>query len=154
MAAPLRPPVASYRSDPAVPAFPDDRPLIVFDAQCALCSGFVRFMLARDRRRRFRFVPAQSPLGAALYAHYGKAGADYETHMLIEAGRAAYNSDAALRMLELLGLPWSLAALTHMLPTSLRDWIYDRVARNRIRWFGARAHCFAPAPQESDRFLA
>jgi hypothetical protein len=27
----------SYRRDPAVPAFPDDRPIIIFDGYCALC---------------------------------------------------------------------------------------------------------------------
>ena len=41
----------SYRADKAVPAFPDDRPLIVFDGVCALCSGFVRFVLRQDHRR-------------------------------------------------------------------------------------------------------
>lgn len=29
----------SYRADPDVPAFADDRPVIVFDGHCAFCSG-------------------------------------------------------------------------------------------------------------------
>jgi hypothetical protein len=29
----------SYRCDSAVPSFPDDRPIIIFDGYCALCSG-------------------------------------------------------------------------------------------------------------------
>ncbi len=35
----------SYRDDPAVPPFPDDRPLIIFDGHCVLCSNFVQFIL-------------------------------------------------------------------------------------------------------------
>jgi hypothetical protein len=29
----------SYRRDPAIPHFPDDRPIIIFDGYCALRSG-------------------------------------------------------------------------------------------------------------------
>ena len=35
----------SYRADPAVPPFPDDKPLIVFDGVCVLCSGFAKFVV-------------------------------------------------------------------------------------------------------------
>ena len=56
----------SYRADPAVPDFPDDRPIIVFDGYCALCSGWARFVLRHDRRERYRLLAAQSPLGRAL----------------------------------------------------------------------------------------
>ena len=31
----------SYGGDPAVPKFRDDRPIIIFDGCCALCSGYV-----------------------------------------------------------------------------------------------------------------
>jgi predicted DCC family thiol-disulfide oxidoreductase YuxK len=43
----------SYRSDPAVPNFPDDRPIIIFDGYCALCSGWAQFVLRHDRHGRF-----------------------------------------------------------------------------------------------------
>ena len=57
----------SYRRDSAVPSFPDDKPIIIFDGKCVLCSGFARFVLTHDRRRRFRLLPAQTPLGTALF---------------------------------------------------------------------------------------
>ena len=56
----------SYRSDPAVPAFADDKPVIIFDGQCVFCSGWARFVLAVDRKARYRLLPAQSALGEAL----------------------------------------------------------------------------------------
>jgi predicted DCC family thiol-disulfide oxidoreductase YuxK len=61
----------SYRNDPGVPKFPDDRPIIVFDGYCVLCSGWVSFILRHDRRATYRLLPAQSPVGHALYVHYG-----------------------------------------------------------------------------------
>lgn len=35
----------SYRGDPAVPPFPDDRPIIIFDGKCVLCSRFAQFIM-------------------------------------------------------------------------------------------------------------
>ena len=58
----------SYRNDPLVPSFPDDRPILIFDGKCALCSGFARFILRQDRAHCFRFMTAQTPTGAALVA--------------------------------------------------------------------------------------
>jgi predicted DCC family thiol-disulfide oxidoreductase YuxK len=144
----------SYRSDPRVPPFPDDRPIIIFDGLCVLCSGFAQFVLRRDRRRRFRLLPAQSPLGQALYRHYGLDPSDYETNILIEGGIAWFKSEGSIRMAEGLGFPWSLAAIFRVLPLRLRDALYGAVARNRLRWFGTRSACFRPDPRDADRFLA
>src|SRR5260221_13356069 len=101
----------SYRSDPAVPQFPDDRPIIVFDGYCALCSGWANFVLRHDRLGKFRLLPAQSPLGHAIYIHYGLHPDDYETNILIEHGQAWFKSEGSIRMAEGLGAPWSWAAV-------------------------------------------
>ncbi len=144
----------SYRNDPAVPAFLDDKPVIIFDGYCALCSGWAQFVLRRDTRRIFRLLPAQTPLGRALYVHYGLDPTDYETNILIADGVATFKSEACIRMAEGLGLPWSLAALFRILPRPWRDRLYGVLARNRLRVFGRRASCYAPAPRDVDRFLA
>jgi predicted DCC family thiol-disulfide oxidoreductase YuxK len=41
-----------------------------------------------------------------------------------------------------------------MLPLPIRDLLYGWVARNRLRWFGAREICFVPDPSDADRFIA
>src|ERR1051326_3183886 len=143
----------SYRGDPAVPAFPDDRPIIIFDGKCVLCSTFARFVLWADRLRRFRMMPAQTPIGTALYRHYDLESSSYETYVLLADGRAWLKSEASIRILELLGFPWRLMAVIRLLPRAPRDWVYDVVARNRLRWFGARATSYLPDATQSDRFL-
>jgi predicted DCC family thiol-disulfide oxidoreductase YuxK len=143
----------SYRRDPAVPAFDDDHPVIVFDGKCALCSGFVRFILNVDRRRRFRLLAAQSATGSALYRHFGLSPTEYDTFILIENGHAWLKSDGAIRIFGQLGFPWSLISIGRLIPLALRDRIYDFVAQNRLRWFGAREVCYVPDAAEADRFL-
>jgi|SRR6187455_166295 len=98
----------SYRADAAVPAFPDDKPIIVFDGKCVLCSRWARFVMRQDPDKRFRLLAAQTPLGAALYRHYGLDPVDYETNVLIEDGRAWLKSESTIRMFERLGFPGSL----------------------------------------------
>jgi predicted DCC family thiol-disulfide oxidoreductase YuxK len=144
----------SYRSDHAVPDFPDDGPLIVFDGECVFCSGWVQFALRHDRSKRYRFLAAQSPLGAALYRHYGLDERDYETNILIENGQAYFKSDGSIRMISGLGLPWSLVSIFRILPRPLADKIYEFIARNRLRIAGRRISCFVPSAEDKGRFLA
>jgi predicted DCC family thiol-disulfide oxidoreductase YuxK len=144
----------SYRSDALVPSFPDDRPIIVFDGYCALCSGWAQFVLRHDRVEKYRLLPAQSPLGRALYVHYGLHPEDYETNILIENGVAWFKSEGSIRMAEGLGLPWSLAAAFRILPMAWRDPLYEFVARNRLRFFGKRDSCYLPDTHYRHRFLA
>jgi predicted DCC family thiol-disulfide oxidoreductase YuxK len=144
----------SYRDDPSVPAFPDDRPIIIFDGKCVLCSVFAQFILREDRGGYFRLLAAQSTLGTALYKHYNLNPFDYETNLLLERGEIFAKSEGSIRMFEGLGFPWSLARLGRLIPRSLRDPLYDVIARNRLRWFGVRQTCFMPDAQHAERFLA
>ncbi|HMK80906.1 MAG TPA: DCC1-like thiol-disulfide oxidoreductase family protein [Xanthobacteraceae bacterium] len=149
----MRPPY-SYRDDPVVPRFADDKPVIVFDGLCALCSGSAAFVLRHDAAGSFRLLAAQSPLGRALYAHYGLDPVDYETMILIADGVAYLKSEAAIRIARELGAPWSLAQVFRVVPRARRDAVYAWVARHRIRWFGARTSCYRPDAKFAGRFLA
>ena len=144
----------SYRNDPAVPEFPDDKPIIIFDGYCALCTGWAAFVLRHDDQRRYRFLTAQSELGRALYVHYGLEPEDYETNILIEDGTAWFKAESSIRMAVGLGWPWRSAAFFRMFPTRFSNWMYDKIARNRLRWFGKRDTCYDPAPAAADRFLS
>jgi predicted DCC family thiol-disulfide oxidoreductase YuxK len=149
----MRPPY-SYRDDLTVPHFADDKPVIIFDGLCALCSGSASFVLRHDDKAIFRLAPAQSPLGHALYAHYGLDPQDYESMILMQDGITWFNSEAAIRIAQGLGFPWSLAVMFRVVPLGLRDSLYAFVARNRIRWFGRRKTCYLPEARFADRMLA
>jgi predicted DCC family thiol-disulfide oxidoreductase YuxK len=40
-----------------------------------------------------------------------------------------------------------------VLPRAWRDWLYETIARNRLRWFGKRQTCYLPDPKFAGRFL-
>ena len=143
----------SYRADPLVPAFADGKPIIIFDGKCVLCSRWARFVMRHDAAKRFRLIAAQTPLGTALYEHYGLDAVNYETNVLLEDGRAFLKSEGTIRMFERLGFPWSLMRVFRVVPRPQRDKLYNFVARNRLRWFGSRETCFVPEPSDAERFL-
>ncbi|MEZ4648337.1 MAG: DCC1-like thiol-disulfide oxidoreductase family protein [Candidatus Eisenbacteria bacterium] len=64
--------------------------------------------------------------------------------LLLRAGRLHDRSDAAIRILALLGFPWSLARVCLLVPGPIRNAVYDFVARRRYRWFGRSETCMVP----------
>jgi predicted DCC family thiol-disulfide oxidoreductase YuxK len=146
-------PPFSYRADPAVPAFADDKAVVVFDGVCVLCSGFARFILKRDSEFAFRLATAQSRLGQALFRHYALATDDFETNLVLVDGRAYGKLDSVAAAGTRLGGPWRALSLLRLLPRPFADWLYDRIARNRYALFGRTEHCMIPPPEWRDRFM-
>nr|WP_322788868.1 DCC1-like thiol-disulfide oxidoreductase family protein [Aliiroseovarius halocynthiae] len=46
-----------------------------------------------------------------------------------------------------------LACVLRLLPKPIRDWLYQRVARNRYRLFGHRDMCALPDPTFQKRLI-
>ena len=146
-------PAFSYRDDPLVPKFPDDKPIIIFDGYCVLCSGWAKFVLRQDKIGMYRLLAAQSPLGKAIYIHYGLDPIHYETNILMADGLVWLKSEGSIRMAEGLGFPWRIAAIFRLLPLRIRDRFYSWLARNRFVYFGRRDSCFLPNDDDKNRFL-
>jgi predicted DCC family thiol-disulfide oxidoreductase YuxK len=126
--------------------------LIIFDGVCVFCSRWVRFVIARDVAQEFRFLTIQSEAGRGLAERLGIDPNEPETNAVVLDGVAYMKSDAAL--LVLAQLPrWRWAGALRLAPRLVRDWVYDRVARNRYRIFGRTEVCMVPGPEIRARFM-
>jgi predicted DCC family thiol-disulfide oxidoreductase YuxK len=123
--------------------------IVLIDGVCVLCSHSYRFVTARDRDRRFRFLAIQQPEGRAIASSYGINPDEPATFILVEGGVAHVRSDAALRILGQLPR-WRWTRVLRIVPSGLRDRLYDLIARNRYRWFGRLDVCMLPN-SETDR---
>ncbi|MBA4753174.1 MAG: DUF393 domain-containing protein [Sphingopyxis sp.] len=132
----------------------DDAPIILFDAECVLCSANAQFVLRHDKRARFRLASIQGGAGAALSRKHGLDPHDPTTILVVEGARVRRDSDAVLAIYEGLGWPWRLLALFRLVPAFLRDPVYRWIARNRYRLFGKRATCWVAPPEYQNRILA
>ncbi|MBN8246415.1 MAG: DUF393 domain-containing protein [Verrucomicrobia bacterium] len=126
-----------------------DAPLLLYDGDCGLCHGAVRFVLRHERDAVIRFAALQSATGQAWTR---QAGTGMGTLLWIEAGEIHVRSDAVMLLARHLRWPWRWLGILRLVPRPLRDAGYDLVARHRMRWFG-RATCDLPVTDNRDRFL-
>ena len=131
--------------------------LVLFDGDCGLCDRAVRFLAARDPRRRLRFAPLQGET-AAPWRDRARArpGGPFEWLVLVEGperGAAAtvhVAAAAVARALVVTGGRWALAGrLIGLVPRPVADAAYGAVARRRHR---VVASCPLPSARD-DRFL-
>lgn len=131
---------------------PDDR-VVLFDGVCRLCGAWARFLIRFDRAGRFRLATAQSPSGTAILRWCGMPTDCYETLLLVEGAELYTKSDAVLRVMRGLPAPFPALAVLRVVPRAIRDWVYDRIARNRYALFGRYRACVLPDPDHASRFL-
>ncbi|WP_292201238.1 DCC1-like thiol-disulfide oxidoreductase family protein [Mesorhizobium sp.] len=126
----------------------------MFDGVCVFCSGFVQIVLKIDRKKRFRLATAESPLGEALFREHGLPTEDYDSNLAIIDGAAFTKLDSFVAVMAALGWPWRAARLLLVLPRPLRDWLYDRIAKNRCALFGRKHSCEIPSAELRQRLIS
>ncbi|KAK9100786.1 hypothetical protein Scep_024216 [Stephania cephalantha] len=120
----------------------DSRPIMLFDGACNLCNGGVRFVSQNDRHGRIRFHALQSESGKKLLMRSGRAPDDTSSVVLVEKERSYIKSEAVLKIMQYLDLPFpQLAFFLQFIPIFLRDFAYDNVANNRYAIFGRSESC-------------
>lgn len=143
----------SFRNDPAVPSFDDTAPIAVMDADCALCCWGARMLHRLDQSGTVRICPVQSPLGAALLRHYGLDSHDPASWLLLDQGQPYFHMEAIIRAGQIFGGWGRLTNGLRIAPRPLRNWLYQRIARNRYTLFGRGDLCALPDPEFQRRLL-
>ena len=128
-------------------------PVVLFDGVCNLCSGSARFIINRDPSGIFRFAPLQSETGKMLVSKFDLPDDKPDSIILVENSEYYLKSTAVLRILQRLGSLWQLLYIFILVPTPIRDYFYDIVARNRYKWYRNRAHSAVPSEDFKSRFL-
>lgn len=131
----------------------DEGPIILFDAQCVLCSANAQFILRHDRLAHYRLASMQGAVGGALFRQHGIDPANPDTILLIEGDRVLRDSEAVIAIYTGLGWPWRIVGLGLLAPRAWRDPVYHWIARNRYRLFGKRETCCAPVAEYAERVL-
>ena len=128
-------------------------PVILFDGICNLCNGAVQYVIKHDPAGVFKFASLQSGAGQQLLSTYGLQQTDFNSFVLIEDDKAFTKSEAALMVAKKLNGPVKLLGGFIFVPSVIRDWIYNLIARNRYKWFGKKDSCMLPTPAIESRFL-
>jgi predicted DCC family thiol-disulfide oxidoreductase YuxK len=132
------------------------RNVIFYDGDCALCQGFVRFLLLCDRDgSRFVFSPLQGHLIAQLLDPGTRAALPDTLVLRATDGQVRIRSEAVLGALDRLGGFWRLVGiLGRIVPRGMRDKVYAWFARTRRKIFGGtHYHCPLVPAHLRDRFV-
>ncbi len=130
-----------------------NRPIILFDGVCNLCSGAVQFVLKRDKKQQFRFASLQGNAGQELLKQYNLPQNNFNSFVLIDDGKVFTKSNAALEVAKRLNGGWKLLYAFKIIPKFIRDVVYRLIANNRYKWFGKKETCWLPILELRSRFL-
>ena len=132
---------------------PEDHPVAVMDATCALCSWGARMIHRLDRSGVVRIAPIQGQAGTAFMRAHDLDPLDPDSWLFIEGDTVWRDFDAVIRLGRYVG-GWGLVlSVLRLIPRPLRNWLYARVARNRYAMFGRGDMCALPDPAFQARLL-
>ena len=129
-----------------------NKPVILFDGVCNLCSGSVQFILKRDKEKKFLFASLQSAYGQKLLQQFNLPADNFNSFILNQDGEIFIKSTGALKMFSQLK-NWGWVKIFWIIPKFLRDSVYNLIAKNRYKWFGKKEECWLPTPDLKARFL-
>lgn len=78
---------------------------------------------------------------------------DLQSFIFIEDGIVYKQSTGAIKVCKHLRGLWPMCIVFKIIPTFLRDAIYNWIARNRYKWFGKKEVCMIPTDEVKARFL-
>jgi len=126
--------------------------IIFFDGVCNLCNASVNFIIDMDKKKLFKFATLQDPKSLEILKPFA-VGDDLYSFIYFENGIIYDQSTAILRICKKLGGIWFLAYSFIIVPSFIRDSIYQLIAKNRYKWFGKKENCRIPEPEIQERFL-
>ncbi|MFK7833387.1 MAG: thiol-disulfide oxidoreductase DCC family protein [Winogradskyella sp.] len=135
---------------------PNNKKLILFDGVCNLCNSSVLFVIKRDKKNQFLFAPLESDIGSEIIKKFNIDTNKTDSILLYnsEKNHLTYKSTAALLVAKQLGFPLNILSVFFVIPTFIRNWVYDFIAKNRYKWYGKKESCMIPSPELKAKFLA
>ncbi|MGP8070180.1 MAG: thiol-disulfide oxidoreductase DCC family protein [Candidatus Bathyarchaeia archaeon] len=116
------------------------KPRVVYDGICNLCTGAVRFLNLIDRSRTIEYKPYQE-LGLRVRRKYGMSDREFQGRMhLIRGDDSLVSGPAAITEVCKLLAPFKLVC--SLFNTSFAARVYNFIAARRYSLFGCRESCF------------
>lgn len=95
----------------------------------------------------------QSEAGKKILTQYGFEPGYTKSFVFIQDGIAYKKSTAALKVYNQLPWYWKWTQIFWIVPSFIRDAVYEFISENRYKWFGKKTQCMIPSPGVRSRFL-
>ena len=109
---------------------------ILFDSKCNLCSKTVKRVMKLDKNKLFTFISNKSEYGKNIISKNNLNSITTETIVLFTTeNKFLIKSDAAISIAVKLNPLFLIFNILFIVPKTIRDRVYDYVAKNRYKWF-------------------
>lgn len=133
---------------------PQNKKIILFDGVCNYCNDKVTYIIKNDSNDVFRFVELQSETGQKIITYLG-IDKTIDSIILYEPSYAYFiKSEAVFRIIKHLSSSVKLLLLFNFIPTSIKNLLYDFIAKNRYNWYGKNEQCVLPSEDIIGKFIA
>jgi len=138
-----------------IESIPKNKILILFDGVCNLCNNSVLFVVKRDSKNKFLFAPLQSEIGKEIIKTFDINTQNTDSILVYNPNTNTIKSksSAALYVARRLGFPSNIMVVFLIIPSFIRDWVYNYVAKNRYKWYGKKDACMIPTPELQSKFI-
>lgn len=130
-----------------------EKTILLFDGVCNLCNRTVQFVIKRDKKANVKFASLHSEVGKQIMQQYHIPSEYIDSIIFFENKKVYYKSTAALRLSKKMDGLWPVIYVFIIIPAFIRNFVYDFIARNRIKWFGKADTCWVMTPELKNRFL-
>lgn len=118
-----------------------------------MCHSWVKRLINGDKSKIFKFAPLESETARNYLSPILPDYIKEDTIVYFDNGKAYLRSDAALRIIKEMGLPYSILSLGLTIPKTIRDSVYKWVAARRYKFGERYESCPLPPVEWKDRFM-
>jgi predicted DCC family thiol-disulfide oxidoreductase YuxK len=125
--------------------------IIFFDGYCHLCNGFIDFLATVNGAKNIYFASLQGETAKKILNESDLQ--KLETVIYYKSDKTYRKSTAVIQSLSDAFFLFYILKIFYIIPETMRNFIYDFVAKNRYKFFGQRETCRIPTAEESKNIL-
>ena len=133
-------------------ALSESYPVVFYDGECLLCNRSIQWIIKNDTKDRFRFSTLDKLVSNEVRILEGVPIPD--SIIVMDKGKMYFQSEAVLLILSKMAMPYKLLSmLSNIIPLSVRNKMYQLIAKYRYRWFGKADSCILPPKDWASKFI-
>jgi len=128
--------------------------VLLFDSECGMCSGAIKFVLKYDKHEKIQFCALNSKNAFELLQKVNLTNSFNDSFIIIKNGIVYQKSIGVEQVLELLnGWPHYFNFVFKICPRVVKDAIYTTIAKNRYYISARTKTCPSILKKHRHRFI-